>query len=232
MPTALKPSVEEIRAASPFLPFRRVLALPGPGEPALLRAAAGRIAATEDAVPWAFAPERPLTVIDLRRGAEIWHRCPGGSPGDLEVLRMPLHDPHFAALPWAEHTRGTFRRHYRKLAHRVRHQADAALDALAAGRDVLITCQLGRDRTGIVVASVLAQLGAAPAAARDDGDLTFRELALAPAWLSRVLAERGETLDGFLLRNAEARAAFRDLFDGDTPAGFRAARRRAFSASR
>jgi hypothetical protein len=217
----------DYRAASPQLPSRRVITLPGPegpegpDGPALLRAAAGRIAVTEDAVPWAVSQQRPLTVIDLRRAAEIWHRPTGGSPDDLQVLRMPLNDPRFAALPWAEHTPGAFRRHYRSLARRALPQVDAALDALASGRDVLITCQLGRDRTAIVVASVLARLGAAPAVTRDDGDLTYRELALRPQWLSRVLAERGETLEGFLLRNQAAHAAFHDLFDGDTPVALR-----------
>jgi hypothetical protein len=209
-------------SASPELPFRRVITLPGSGGPTLLRAAAGRIAVTEDAVPWAVSQQRPLTVIDLRRGAEIWHRCAGRAPNEFQVLRMPLHDPRFAALPWAEQTRDAFRRHYRSLARRALPVVDAALGALASGRDVLITGQLGRDRTAIVVAGVLARLGAPLATARDDGALTYRELAAGPEWLSRVLDERGEALEGFLRRNEAARAAFHDLFDGgDIPVAMR-----------
>lgn len=202
-----------------LLPARRVLTRPGSGEPMLLRAAAGRIAVSQEAVPWAVDRERPLTVLDLRRGAEIWHRCGWGAPGDLRVLRMPLHDPRFAALSWAEHNRRAFRRHYRKLALQVRPQVDAVLEGLDSGRDVLVTCQLGRDRTGIVVASVLARLGAE--GARDDGDLTYQELAMQPWWLTPVLAERGETAEDFLVRNKAAQAAFHDLFDVDTPTAFR-----------
>jgi protein-tyrosine phosphatase len=160
-------------------------------------------------------------VLDLRmddeRGEERGHGPHRASAPDaaasVAVRRMPFSGltPAFAALErptWRDYAD-----HYVRLLPRAHAPVRSLFATLGAGRDqpVAIGCSLGKDRTGIVVAVLLATLGAADDVIAEDYAKTgaslhddpllhdyARRLGVSRAELARRCRTRQETVHAFL----------------------------------
>ncbi len=117
------------------------------------------------------------TVIDLRNDDErAGDAAP--RPADLDTLRLP-HDgldegPEFWAT-WGEDPRFASPLFFLPHLERFPHRSARVLQAIAHARPggVLVHCQGGRDRAGIVSALALTVAGVAPEAIADDYALSF-----------------------------------------------------------
>lgn len=129
---------------------------------------------------WAEAVEAGLTtVVDLRNPAEIKQArdlLPGAArPAGIVTRNTPtedLGDPHFLAAcgPWLDHPRS-----YAPTTAMYPHLVGRAFRAVAdAEGPVLVHCSAGRDRTGMIVAMLLALAGVEHEAIATDYERAFR----------------------------------------------------------
>lgn len=136
------------------------------------------------------------TVVDLRnereRVRQPWHPAVGvGSLDGIAVIACPTEDPDDAAFmsvcgPWLDHPHS-----YADNTAFYPARFAAVFRAIAAAPGaVLIQCAGGRDRTGMVVAMLLALAGAAPEAIGQDYARAFRTASAHAARQAELHPER------------------------------------------
>jgi Tyrosine phosphatase family len=129
-----------------------------------------RTAAGHDRVPWGVkraATFRPVWFIDLRNEREIHDET--GVPAGVRLVRVPLDDPEFIRIEKASRKPEDYARHYARLLASAGPVAGEALRLTAAqAGPVMVGCQAGKDRTGVVTITLLWALGVTPAAIAGD----------------------------------------------------------------
>ena len=133
-----------------------------------------------------LAAEAISTVLDLRSAAET-ERRPAVLAGKAGYRVAPLVDPRMDHLrdPAQENSlldlyRGSIDRNGRTIVEAIRH----IIQAPEGG--VLVHCAAGKDRTGILIAIILALLGTPPEVISEDYALT--EARLAPHFAAELAA--------------------------------------------
>lgn len=136
------------------------------------------------------------TVIDLRSRAEVEReRFP------VEDIPVAFHHvPLVAALPaFEEFRRGPdfFTAHYLDIAHQAGDQIARALAIVAepAAQPVIVHCAAGKDRTGVLVAVILALLGVADDVIAEDYALSATAM---DTLVSRILERMPEQREAIL----------------------------------
>jgi hypothetical protein len=96
-----------------------------------------------------LARSSPVRFVDLRRRDEVLDPAP--LPPGVEVVRYPLNDPTFVAIPKADREVADYATHYVRLLTDAVQPAAAVIRWLAEERwPVVVGCRLGKDRTGVV----------------------------------------------------------------------------------
>ena len=141
-------------------------------------------------------------IIDLRNSGEI--KC---ELNLREVLKFPINDSNFVDIPKECLTREDYLNHYHFLRTISSKIVDKILELLNSGYLVIVGCQLGRDRTGVVIDEFLLRTN-------EDIETRCHEvcsyatlLESKPIWLTRLLKERNENFEHFLNRNRMAVSA-------------------------
>lgn len=183
-----------------------------------------------DAGGWAALLDHGIrTVIDLRNDDE---RAPvDGRPSEVDTVVLPHdgldEDPAFWAAMWEDPRYGSplyFAPHLERFPHR----SAVVLTAIARARPggVLVHCQGGRDRTGLICALALTVAGVEPEAIAADYARSF-EGAGAQASDAKILAALGgatpqAALLGMLTTTDLHGALARGGFTGEDAAALRA----------
>jgi protein-tyrosine phosphatase len=136
------------------------------------------------------------TVIDLRNDDE---RAPAaGRPAEVETVVLAHdgleEDPAFWAQMWDDPRFGSplyFAPHLERFPHRSARVLHAIAHARPGG--VLVHCQGGRDRTGLICALALTVAGAIPEAIADDYARSFEGAAAQPTDVKILAALDGAT---------------------------------------
>jgi hypothetical protein len=166
------------------------------------------------------------TVIDLRNDDE---RAPvDGRPSEVETLVLP-HDgldehPDFWAT-WADDPRFATPLYFAPHLERFPHRSARVLKAIAHARPggVLVHCQGGRDRTGLIAMLALAIAGVEPTAIADDYARSFEGAARQDTDAKVLAALDGATpqaavLDVLATTDLDALLARGGLTDADAAA--------------
>ncbi|WGD37594.1 tyrosine-protein phosphatase [Lysinibacter sp. HNR] len=161
-----------------------------------------RAAAGTDSLPTLPLPFLGY-IIDLRKSNEIRHKRT-----NCQTLRYSLNDPDFAAIPRIHRDENVFLSHYQQLKVLSEPVYLKARELLLEGFDLVIMCQLGRDRTGIVIDNLLKGFGAPLSVRVREAQETFSLLDTRPDWLEEILTRRDETYLDFQARNNLAKKAF------------------------
>jgi protein-tyrosine phosphatase len=156
-----------------------------------------------DADGWtALCDHGVRTVIDLRNDDEL--QPVGGRPPAVETLVLAHdgleEDPAFWATMWDDPRFGSplyFPPHLERFPHRSARVLHAIAHAKPGG--VLVHCQGGRDRTGLICALALTVAGAEPEAIADDYARSFEGAAAQPTDAKILAALDGATPAAALL---------------------------------
>lgn len=156
------------------------------------------------------------TVIDLRGDDEV-AELPSPYREGMTYRRVPFTSARIMALHDAAHA-GTLPDELRKIAVPGGGLADA-VRAIADGEPgVVLHCTAGRDRTGIVVATVLSAIGVPDAEIVADYVASDEELAEEYDRFKRANPDRAADVDAGIAKRAwvmgETLAALRDAFGG------------------
>ncbi|MFP5023491.1 tyrosine-protein phosphatase [Pseudonocardia phyllosphaerae] len=159
----------------------------------LLRCASLTVAIAPAVRKWASAAGG-IHLIDLRDLDEIEsgasHTC--GLRG-LTVHRFTLKDPATPRPLARDRDLDYFRREYATMLLPAQHIAAYAVSLLATtDLPVAITCQLGKDRTGVVVMALQHLLGVPHEQIIDEFDRTAQWFADHPEWVNRYACLRSE----------------------------------------
>jgi protein-tyrosine phosphatase len=183
-----------------------------------------------DAGGWAALRDHGVrTVIDLRNDDEL--QPVNGRPPEVETLVLAHdgleEDPAFWARMWDDPRFGSplyFAPHLERFPHRSARVLQAIAHAEPGG--VLVHCQGGRDRTGLICALALTVAGAEPEAIADDYARSFEGAAAQPTDAKILAALDGATprtaLLDVLAATALADALARGGFTGDDASALRA----------
>jgi protein-tyrosine phosphatase len=142
-----------------------------------------RTAAGHERVPGLVqqaAARPPVWFADLRQDREI-HDETGVPPG-VRVIRAPLHDPEFTQIERGRRQPVDYAAHYVRLLTGAAQVAGEVI-RLTASRSwpIVIGCRAGKDRTGVVVITLLWALGVTHAAIVDDYLRSAQPAGAAPA---------------------------------------------------
>ncbi|MBD7996473.1 tyrosine-protein phosphatase [Arthrobacter sp. Sa2CUA1] len=135
-----------------------------------------------------LASARIATVVDLREPMEV-AAAPDHVPAGTQVVNVPLYR---GSIPISEPIEAVYRHLLQNCAPALTRAAAAVIRNLDGG--VLVHCAAGKDRTGLIIALVLAAAGASRGAIVADYSRT--EAALPPSFRQAVLDRlRSRTTD-------------------------------------
>lgn len=131
-----------------------------------------------------------VRLVDLRGDGEVVDEP---DHQGILVRRLTMSDPVHRGRGGATRDAAYFVAHYRRLLPRAFEVAGEVMSILADDPSpVVVTCRLGKDRTGLVVMVVLRVLGVAPRWIVRDFALTARFFTAAGEWVDQYASTRGE----------------------------------------
>jgi len=170
------------------------------------RAALGSLQA--DALRHQHEELRDWWIIDLRTQREL-AEAPDRSHARVHprTLLRPTSDPDFVSLRRDARGHSSYKHHYASLAVAFGALVDEVLELGHRGPGVVIGCQLGRDRTGVMLDLLLRREGFGPDVRVGVVKSYSRELDSKPGWLIDHLTWRGDRVEDFMRRHEAATAA-------------------------